>query len=177
MSKLNLILGLLIASPVFASPFKLPNLRDKMPKAAATQPSGECVDFSGSWKGTCTRVEGSDESTLNIEQFSCESIMFDAYSYEIGGSVSETQVSQHWTLTASIHVDWNTAKDQLIGSFDGNGRALQGPGRSHFDGNMQMRKNGETLVTEQTSTLKSFNPDGTLVYEHETKEHCTYEKQ
>ena len=103
------LIGSLLISAVPPPPQSLPP-KENSKKA--------CVDFSGTWEGTCkVEIDSREEERIQyfaIEQFLCETIVIDKNYTHIPGVQSNTDTFGSVVHSSRIKTTWNPGKSILI---------------------------------------------------------------
>ncbi|MGE0174009.1 MAG: hypothetical protein AB7T49_14525 [Oligoflexales bacterium] len=115
-----------------------------------------CIDFSGHWKGTCQLNDGTqDEEETRIDQFGCESMIFDeAADITLGGVKTESESSPIGGYTHYEVVDWADSTKQAIGgTLSGVSKTYSPQAEVPFTGSYAIRMDGEELVMRSDITM------------------------
>src|SRR4051812_47354851 len=114
MKKQLIVSVIMLVAPVIASAFPLFGEMENRYFPKSHTDRGNCADFSGQWKGTCTYSGSKAEANVKIEQYGCEVLNVGGQYTPIGGLESKTTsgpVSGGAFSTSSAYTTyWNSAK-------------------------------------------------------------------
>jgi hypothetical protein len=140
--------------------------------------SGNCTNFSGTWKGKCTDTNGAEtEESMVIEQNSCDSVTInDAQSYNFGGANTDTQTGTWSTNVFTTNLDWNADKTVAKLVLGGGGRILGQRMNWTMNGSGWLHLSADKLYSRFGFQWQSTNANGeTSVGGNGAN--CAYEKQ
>jgi hypothetical protein len=139
--------------------------------------SGNCTNFSGTWKGKCTDTNGAEtDESMVIEQYSCDSLTIDdAQSYDFGGANTETQTGTSRTNAFTTNLDWSADKTVAKLILGGGGRVLGQSINWTMNGSGSLRLSADKLYSSFGFQWQSNANGETSIGSNNYT--CVYEKQ
>ena len=131
--------------------------------ASTAAHAANCVNFSGSWQGTCNTNGQVSNDQIDIQQSGCEQINLGGLVSVIGSVKTYTKTQGNVTTTVKIATQWNADRTQLPGRLQIVTSQAGQPGKT-TDLYTGMGMNGSKLIIAAKSS------DGSVVQ-------CVYDKR